>query len=500
MVERAFDESLTKGSRGTSIASISDANQLLRRFEGRVTVTVATGTTCAFLGDERNLREFVVADEAAKALSRAGHVAHNLLFDDSLDPLTEGQLRIAVNKDPELIAHLAGYCGRPIDLVPDPWGCHGSFAAHFEEALLQRLTRIGCRPNLVSTARLYESGAYLAAVDTVLDRREEIEAFLARRFPDYTPQALYYPICPSCRRIVGTRVVRVGKDQVEIECARCDREISVPRRELRGKLSWKLDCAVRWAMFQVDAELFSKAYLEPKSGTYAVAQALCVEFFAGSQVVPILYGVVQIDGEVSGKLLDSLTPACIRSLFAHRWPNDLKLTRERVVLEASKARVYGDLSLIEFSKQIMPIWLLDPSPLTTEQLTLLGTARTFASHFLGELSGLELPCADTVQAIGSACRADLARVLEQALLLRSNCKDNYGAFDVPMKAVLERLGPNAKEVTDAFRTVTGIKKGPPTRRLLFTLPESYLRLLAFVLDLASSELRLESPSGLRKAA
>ena len=123
-------------------------DQLLKRFDGQTSVTIANGTTCAFLGDERTLREFIVADEAVKELGRAGHVAYNFLFDDSMDPLNERQLRIAVDKDPKMCQNLAEFCGKPIAHIPDPWGCHESYAEHFEEALLARLTRIGCRPTL----------------------------------------------------------------------------------------------------------------------------------------------------------------------------------------------------------------------------------------------------------------------------------------------------------------------------------------------------------------
>ena len=47
------------------MASESSYGELLRQFQDQAVVTIAAGTTCGCLGDERNLREFLVADEAA---------------------------------------------------------------------------------------------------------------------------------------------------------------------------------------------------------------------------------------------------------------------------------------------------------------------------------------------------------------------------------------------------------------------------------------------------
>ena len=81
----------------------SPYEQAAERFAGHPVVTIATGATCAYLGDERNLREFLIADETARHLRAAGHAVFSLLIDDSLDPLNFRQLRVAVDKDPALI-------------------------------------------------------------------------------------------------------------------------------------------------------------------------------------------------------------------------------------------------------------------------------------------------------------------------------------------------------------------------------------------------------------
>lgn len=95
---------------------------------------VATGTTSAFLGDERLLREFVVGDHKTRELISQGNNAVMYLINDSYDALRDRQLRIAVNKDEELIRQFTPFCGRPIAEIPDPYECHESYAEHFIQA------------------------------------------------------------------------------------------------------------------------------------------------------------------------------------------------------------------------------------------------------------------------------------------------------------------------------------------------------------------------------
>src|SRR5213594_2762111 len=94
---------------------------------------VATGFTSALLGDERTLREFVIGDHVARTLRERGVNAVLYLVNDSYDPLNERQLRVGVEKDERRMAQFAGYCGRPIAEIPDPYDCHASYSDHFLE-------------------------------------------------------------------------------------------------------------------------------------------------------------------------------------------------------------------------------------------------------------------------------------------------------------------------------------------------------------------------------
>src|SRR5258705_6847499 len=126
---------------------------------------IATGFTAAFLGDERTLREFVIGDHALREARAQGRNAVLFFINDTYDALTERQLRVAVNKDPRLVARFREFCGRPIAEVPDVFECHASYAEHFACAWMDRLRSIDIHPVLLDTYTAYRRGDYQEYVE-----------------------------------------------------------------------------------------------------------------------------------------------------------------------------------------------------------------------------------------------------------------------------------------------------------------------------------------------
>jgi hypothetical protein len=465
-----------------ALLSFSD---ILRQFSDRRTITLATGTTCAYLGDERNLREFLVADEAARLLRDAGHLVHFLLFDDSLDALNFRQLRVGVNKDPEMIARLESECGKPISKIADPWGRHESYAAHFEAEFMARLSRLGCHPTLISTARLYEQGAYRPYVETTLLNYGEMIRFLKTEFPNYNPSQLFHPICPDCGYIDSTQILLAGPETI-FACSRCEKNFEESTDRIQGKLSWKLDCAAKWAMYNVDAEPFNLAYLEPREGSYVVARALGREFFGASPAMPIRYGLVTMPKEIGGKLMTALPAQSLRSLMVDRWRTELDITPERVRLEASRHEIAPGVSFADAVKQLVPSWLLKPETLTPEQREIVSAGAAFAKHF--QTSGgveVRFPSRELVSGEQPELLFKAAHFVNGIARLRHDAGNDYEAFDPGAKSLMESLGAEAKEITACVRRLIGQERGIPTRKLLFHLPTDYLELIGYIAELGS---------------
>jgi hypothetical protein len=463
-------------------------SQAVERFADQDNFTIACGTTCAYLGDERNLREFLVADETARHLRRAGHTVISYLIDDSMDPLDFRQLRVAVNKDPELIERYQHWCGKPIGLLPDIWGCCESFAAHFEEELISRLHYLDCHPTLIRTGKVYERGVYAPYVRIVLERADEIMQFIHEHCGTYQPEKLFWALCPQCGYIDRTQIQGTTSDSVSCYCERCERTTAIGWDELRGKLNWKLDCAVRWAIFKIDAEVFSKAYLGSETSTHAIAQALSLAFFGGHDVMPLHYGEVKMESKFGQQLLDSLPRGALRQMLVEHPATDIKLTRDLVVTTASRFEVLTGLTYLDFVKQLLPVWLLTPDGLTREQRELVTHGIAFTRNFLKTEVRLNLPRRESLEGEYPEVLAALHTLVCQVVAVRRSGMTAWDDFHGQAMQLIEQLGSQKGAVLRRLRRIVGQEHGLPAARFLFLLPVDYLRLVEYVL-----ELHLNSP-------
>lgn len=466
------------------VRALLSTGEAVKRFRDQRVVTVAAGTTCAYLGDERNLREFLVADEVVRQLRQEGHLVHFLLFDDNLDGLTFRQLRVAVDKDPEMIERWQPYCGMPISSIPDPWAKQSSFAAHFESVFLDRLAHLGCHPTLIGTSRLYEQGAYRPYVHTVFVRYAEILDYLHAEFPNYTPQQLFFPICPDCGHIDTTRILEYGHEVV-FDCSRCEKRFTAASDEIRGKLSWKLDHAAKWSMYNVDVEPFSLAYLEPQEGSYVIARALGNEFFGGRAPMPLRYGLVSMNKELGGKLLSSLPANVVRSIMTERWKTEVEITPDRVRLEASRHEVLPGVTYADAARQLVPTWHAMPEALTAAERELVALGVAYHQNFLAGGLEIRFPARETVLAERPETLCAASRLLRDLNAARRRAGNDYEAFDGAAKSLIAGFGSESKAVVACVRKLVGQETGIPTRKLLFHLPVAYLELVQFIVELAS---------------
>jgi hypothetical protein len=454
----------------------------VQHLQGKDVVTIAAGATCAYLGDERNLREFVVADEVARHVRRNGQTAVTLLVDDSLDPLNYRQLRVAVNKDPLLLERFESWCGKPIAYLPDPWGCCESYADHFEQELLSRLHYLDCHPTLIRTAKLYERGVYAPYVRQVLEQADEIRDFLHQNFKGYEPEKLFWVLCPKCDYIDCTSIEKVHGNTVHYHCSRCDTSSSISIDDLRGKLNWKFDCAARWVICNIDAEAFSKAYMEPQTGSFVVSQAISKRFFGGHDVYPLFYGLIKMENKHSLQLLDSLPRNTLRKMLTDHPTADIKLTRDLVVTMASRYEVMPNLTYRDFVKQLLPMWLMTPDRLHWRQRELVTHGIAFSKNFLREEIQLHLPTAEQFEDEKPAVLRALCFLLKQSVTVREL---NLGAEEAYAKIseVINELGAHKMAVLKRLRVIVGQEKGMTAARILLLLPDAYLNMLMYILEL-----------------
>ncbi len=464
---------------------------VVNQLEDKDVVTIAAGTSCGSLGDERNLREFLVASEVADSLRRVGHVVHLLLFNDNLDPLSEAQLRVAVNKDPAAVEQFKPYCGKPICSIPDPFGCHESLSRHFEKALMDRLHRLGCHPTLINTSDLYRRGIYRSFVTQTLQRAGEMTAYCAEEFDGYQPERLYYVLCPVCGYLDSTTIEVIGHDFLRCSCDRCGHQSEIPVDQLQGKLNYKIECAARWKVFDVDAEPFGKAYMEPRSGSFHVSLGLGKRFFEGRDVIPLAYGQVKVNRDISYRVIESFPGPMVRSMLLERPHADIALSRERVVLAASRMETDHGMTYLDLVKQLVPAWLLNPTALNSEQRELLTSALNFAVHMLKKPVEASLPHPEMFDGESIEVLRSVRGILRQTVTLRQTVDGDFAKFRASIKELLSTLGALKHSALHRLRVIAQQSHGLPASRFLYHLPIDYIQLLDYILSLKISSMEKE---------
>jgi lysyl-tRNA synthetase class 1 len=279
-----------------------------------------------------NLREVLTPHLVAEAIARRGRAVEHLHSWDDLDRFR----KVPADAPEELAAHI----GKPLVDVPDPWGCHESYADHFVEQFDAALVALGVRPRQIRQAQAYRAGTYGASVVTAMARRGEIfdvlaeyqtagrdERPLEERRASYTPLRVY---CPAC----GTDDTTVTAYDEPVARFRCNRDGTEGEVDVSGpmnaKLVWKVDWPMRWAWEGVDFEPAGADHSTPGSSR-DVGVKLCRTIFGAEPPEYLAYSFVGAAGRskmssslgaapTPGAALEVMEPAILRWLYARRKP------------------------------------------------------------------------------------------------------------------------------------------------------------------------------------
>lgn len=462
---------------------------------------VATGFTTALLGDERTLREFVVGDHVVQSMRSQGSPAVLYLINDSYDPLNERQLRIGVCKDEGRIEQFRPYCGRPIAEIPDPYGCHASYSAHFASRLMVRLSALDVHPIILDTYAAYESGAYAPFIAWTFEHYDEIQQELERQ-SGYQTRSLFRAQCLRCRSIDATKITRIDA-AVSYHCERCEIEHSAEVGALRGKLTWKLDCAARWNLYGIGTEVFSKAHMQ-QHGTFNVSCHVSRRWFGGQVPAAVEYGNLQVERELSGKLLEVLPPAGFKQMLLGSLARDLVITRSTLEHFAHSYEVRPGTSYSHFVCEELPrraleldcadwraIGALPISEELTNEQALIAHANAYSQLVHGRRHGLRQPEAAVIADADPMLVEHARNAVAIAIAVRGKEHDNEKELKARLKIELNvRPMPG---VYTFLRRVLGQEHGPSITTLLAILPVDYLAMIQLLLQVFAVGGRSKTP-------
>jgi len=469
---------------------MTSINSLVIPTSQRYPHIVATGFTTAYLGDERSLREFIVGDYICSQIAQSKGNCLLYLINDSYDPLKHSQLRIVLNKDEKMLAQFEHFCGCPIAEVPDPFGCHESYSQHFSDALLKRLHHLDIHPVLLDTYQAYQKGYYNPFIETTLENYSQIQEAIAREFDSLIIHDLLNIKCPQCQHMDATHIHKVTNGKIQLECNRCNMSRWYESGELQGKLSWKLDCAARWNLYKIDVETFSKTHLSPKS-TFAVSQFVSKNFYGGNIPVPVKYGTVHLDKEVSYNLINILPPVILKKLFLKHFNRDIKITKDSVENFCHKFHIQPGVSYIDYIQKELQkhairtvarenMQAIDVSHSSEEILAFYG--KRFAKFYYNKDHFIGFPNLQSLATADAATARTARDIIHYVLSVRDEHQTEEANTLARISVYLKDRRKAPTTVVQYIRRILGQPQGLRLSILLTLFPSDYLRIIQIALD------------------
>ena len=99
------------------------------------TYTCAAGISPSGVVHFGNFRDIITSYVVSEALNAKGKKAQLLFSWDNFDRMRKVPAGV-----PE---SFADHIGKPLSKIPDPWGCHSSYALHFQAPFEEAMTKLG---------------------------------------------------------------------------------------------------------------------------------------------------------------------------------------------------------------------------------------------------------------------------------------------------------------------------------------------------------------------
>ncbi len=171
---------------------------------------------------------------------------------------------------------LQKYIGFPVCNVPDPFDCHESYGQHMSLLLLDALDKTGITYRAMFASQAYKQGLFNSQIEKILEKADRVGEIIKETLGQekYTEVLPYFPICSSCGRISTTRALEYDAasysltyacEGIELRGGKlegCGHKGEVDVRWGNGKLSWKVEFAVRWSALKVNYEGYGKDLIE----------------------------------------------------------------------------------------------------------------------------------------------------------------------------------------------------------------------------------------------
>jgi lysyl-tRNA synthetase class 1 len=283
------------------------------RFKNFVVKTSASLSGVLHIG---RLSDTIRGEAVHRSLKDRGVKTELIWVAEDMDPL---------RKVPEGVPRsYVDYIGMPVTDIPDPDGCHKSYAEHHVSEYFKVLDEfISSKMKKFSMREEYKKGNFKKYIKILLNNVETIieiqnkyrKTKLSRGWSPWTP------ICENCGKIITPRVTKFEDGKIFYKCEDyvfekhvakgCGYEGENDPLKGNGKLMWKSEWAAQWARWNVCSEGAGKEYQVPGSAFWVNGE-IVEKVLKFPMPVPIFYEHLIIDGQKMSASLGNV-------VYPHEW-------------------------------------------------------------------------------------------------------------------------------------------------------------------------------------
>jgi lysyl-tRNA synthetase, class I len=275
-------------------------------------------------GNIHNLREVLVAEAVASSLRERGERVRFIFHADTIDPLR----KIA----PGIPKSFEEYMGHSLSRIPDPEGCHVSYADHFLVPFEEALREMEMEIEVLRSHELYENGVYTEVTREALEHTDGLRRILQEVSGRELP-GTWSPYLPRSASgdLTGNRVIEHAPEESKVLFV--DREGNEGEADYStgdGKLGWRTELAARWKALGVTFEPFGKDHTS-RGGSTDTADRMSREVFHYPVPGRYEYEWISIKGRgamssskgivlLPEDLLEIMPPGALRQMMLGRDP------------------------------------------------------------------------------------------------------------------------------------------------------------------------------------
>lgn len=285
------------------------AEELINKYPDKETFVCASGISPSGSVHIGNFREVITTYFVVKALRKLGKKTRFIFSWDDYDRFR----KVPKNIDQSF----KKYIGKPYSEIPDPYGCHRSYAEHFEREFEQSLEAFGIEAEFIYQSKEYKRGRYNGNILHALRQRKEIYDILMEfktQEPTEEDRNSFYTItlyCDDCGRD-NIDIINFDEKRESIQyLCKCGNDRTMSVMDARNiKLNWKIDWPMRWMVEDVIFEPGGRDH-SSATGSYNVSKEIARRIFKYREPDYVAYEFIGIKGskaKMSSSMGNIITP------------------------------------------------------------------------------------------------------------------------------------------------------------------------------------------------